>query len=880
MKTLIFIVAVALFSLFTLPYTASAFCNDEYDNRYPLTLSNSQSVPFLVNDTNGVDLGDGIQYIWCAAEANYLCYDNSTSYDCFNGDTKVGMKVDEGNGTDYGNVDPNIVTWFTFNDTSDDSPYGHDLSVAGGDPARTDGCVVGGCYDFDGDDYFSLSTYNPWSDAYTFMIWFYADSDHAASYGTFMNKQKAGAGHDGGDFSFFYDNIVGGTQETAFSSIRDTALADWRATQDSDANIGKGTWQFLVWEWDKDVDSGKSHIYTNATEVGGYSTQETKSTVLETNSNPMAIGRHSQAASYWFKGDIDNFMLFNVSLNTTQISAMYNNTYSSITYSTLGVSEKSDGITIDSPTNTTYYTSSIWLNWTNSSDYDTVFYSLNGAANVTITGNTLISPVVGSNSLVLYMNDSVPNLYNDSVSFTYEPTVDIEFESPANASYQSPPSVDFVWNYTSGISCNTSLYSIDGEDNVSTSCDNFSVTITSLSIGLHNITLFVNNTNNYADSALLWFNVENSIVNCSVAGAIESVKFYFYDEESLEAMNGSAEYAITDVDSSYVWNLSVNNVTNFSICVLDEPRTVDMILLYNYNGYEQRTYYFYHANLTSTLQTINLYQITTGNGDKIEINTRDSNDNDVSDVYVNIERYYPSEDSYRTVMIGRSDSTGKFISYLKLDDVFYKFTLSQLGTAVNTYSAMTITDTADDPETMILYIGSLETQFFDMLQGIGSSCYFNETTNNTVCSVTDPSGFATTATLRLQRLGLASVTDVCTDSGSGSSFTLTCNTGGEPGDYKYSLVITPSPNPKYMAFQDSFYLPSGNNVYGTTGLMITLLIVIAVGGVAIYVHHILGIVVGVVFGIVSFSGIITLPHVTLVSMVFIGVMIMIGSRGR
>lgn len=551
----------------------------------------------------------------------------------------------------------------------------------------------------------------------------------------------------------------------------------------------------------------------------------------------------------------------------------------SATLSSVGSEETAPGITLNTPTNTTYTTEPINATWTNTSDYDTVWYSLNAGADTNVTTYFDVYPAVGSNYLIVYMNDTNGIEYNDSISFSFTPTVNITFTSPSNASYQAPPSMHVNYSYVSPRPCSSALYSIDGAANVSGSCVNFSIDISSLSSGLHNITLHVTNNESYADAESVWFNTQQAIVNCSDAGAVESLRFDFYVEDTLAVLNGSAEFVITDISSDYTYNISVINTTNFSVCIVDAPRVVDMMMLYRSSGYEQRTYYLYHADLTATRQDIPLYQITTALGEKVEINTRDNNDNDVESVYVAIDRYYPATDSYNTIAIGRSANTGKFITYLDLDDVFYRFTLSQAGTAVNTYAAMTITDTDDDPETMVLYIGALETQFFEMISDIGITCYFNETTNNTICSVTDPTGLIVTATLYVQEIGLAGASTICTDTGSGTSFTLSCNIPTPDGEYKYFVKVTPGSNPDYVLYQDFIYTTT-TNPYGIIGLFISFLFILAMAGIGIYIHEMMGIILGVTFAALVIAGVLTLPWVAVTSIVIMGVILLFGDKKR
>lgn len=494
----------------------------------------------------------------------------------------------------------------------------------------------------------------------------------------------------------------------------------------------------------------------------------------------------------------------------------------------------------------------------------------------------IINRTLSDDEIIALMNSTNPD--NSSyLGDLHQDNCEVSLENPSNTTIAENLTYPLTWHFTrgqTGGTCNTSYYDIDGGERFYTLCANETIT-EDLSVGSHNITIWANDSNGTSASETIHFTIANPIVNCSETGASVALDFVFYDEISLASLNGSAEYVIdvTEGSFNYTYNLSVVNVTNFTVCIQGDSQVVDMMMLYRSSGYEQRTYYLYQAEITSTLQTINLYQITQATGEKIDVNTRDSNDNDVADVYVDIDRYYPATDSYRTVAICRSDRTGIFNSYVDLDDVFYRFTLSQAGTSVNTYAAMTITDTDDDPETLVLYIGALETQFFEMIGDIGVSCYFNETTNNTVCSLTDPSGLAVTATLTVQRQGLASMTDICSDTGSGASFTLSCNVPDPDGEYKYFVTITPADNPDYVIYTDFFYTPQ-SNIYGVAGLFIAFLLIIAMAGVGIYIHEILGILLGVTMGIIAVSGIITLPGVTITSMIIMGILILIGSTRR
>lgn len=96
------------------------------------------------------------------------------------------------------------------------------------------------------------------------------------------------------------------------------------------------------------------------------------------------------------------------------------NTNSTVRYFTIGVPPT---MAIISPANITYYqNSTIPLQWVANEPVDWSAYSLNGAPNVTISGNTTFTAQSGSNHLVLWANDTVGNMNSSDVWFTFNTT--------------------------------------------------------------------------------------------------------------------------------------------------------------------------------------------------------------------------------------------------------------------------------------------------------------------------------------------------------------------------------------------------------------------------------------------------------------------------
>lgn len=93
-----------------------------------------------------------------------------------------------------------------------------------------------------------------------------------------------------------------------------------------------------------------------------------------------------------------------------------NNIGSSTVYFTVDTTAPT--VSIHSPTATTYSTSSVPLNVSANEAVDSWWYKLNSGANTSFTPNTTITGSEGSNTLLVYTNDSLGNIGSSSVTFT------------------------------------------------------------------------------------------------------------------------------------------------------------------------------------------------------------------------------------------------------------------------------------------------------------------------------------------------------------------------------------------------------------------------------------------------------------------------------
>jgi hypothetical protein len=199
----------------------------------------------------------------------------------------------------------------------------------------------------------------------------------------------------------------------------------------------------------------------------------------------------------------------------------------------------------------------------------------------------------------------------------------------------------------------------------------------------------------------------------------------------------------------------------------------------------------------------------------------------VQNAYVRVQRYYPGDNAYKTVAVGKTDIEGKTVIPLRAYDVFYKFIIIQDGTIKRETETMQVTST--DITIPLTTEGSL---IFNAVSNIAYYCTYINSTNTIKCTVSDPTGLMQSSILTVTKLGTITTTTVCNTTLYTSDATHLCQlapTGQTVnGTYSYSLLAEVSDGSTtatvnlesgYIEFQKQI-------VYGLQGVLIALLFMI------------------------------------------------------
>lgn len=162
-------------------------------------------------------------------------------------------------------------------------------------------------------------------------------------------------------------------------------------------------------------------------------------------------------------------------------------------------------ITISSPTNTTYTTTSVALNVSANEVISVWKYSLDGAANITFTPNIVLTSLSeGSHTVKVFANDTSNNFGAANVSFSVDTVAPmINLVSPTNTTYTTT-SVNISVSATQPTS--SFWYVLDGGLVVLFSPN---ITLSGLSQGQHALIVFVNDTVGNAANSSVTFSVDS-----------------------------------------------------------------------------------------------------------------------------------------------------------------------------------------------------------------------------------------------------------------------------------------------------------------------------------------------------------------------------------
>lgn len=243
-------------------------------------------------------------------------------------------------------------------------------------------------------------------------------------------------------------------------------------------------------------------------------------------------------------------------------------------------------------------------------------------------------------------------------------------------------------------------------------------------------------------------------------------------------------------DDITYYNFTLSGSDTYQICMYPNGTTLyaDAMLEYNEDiNYTARQYYLVNTTLSSSAHdSINLYLLNETLSDLITIYVQSPEGIKQDDVIIKAQRLYIGENTYRTVVMGKTNFDGHDSIYMRMNDIFYRFILEKDGKILRVFNPFKITSTDHTLTTATDGYG----QWFSYINNFGWYCNHNDATNTTSCTYSDTSGKSQEVCLLVKRRDLFNYTTVCDICETSTSGTLYCEMGDTDDKiYTYSLRV-------------------------------------------------------------------------------------------
>lgn len=240
---------------------------------------------------------------------------------------------------------------------------------------------------------------------------------------------------------------------------------------------------------------------------------------------------------------------------------------------TLCYGEKIKSLTILSPLNQNYLTNSIYFNTSSNALLYAALYSLDGAANQTMTlsmtnASSLVNVANGAHTVTFFGNDSYGNPLTNTTSFSVNTVADttkpdITIVSPLNQTYAANQKWVYA-NVTTNESASLCQYSLDSAANATLTSLNATYwyqNVTVATNGSHSIRFYCNDTSgNMNQTALRYFsiNVTAKVKKCASMGVANALDSQGNNETTNIKVSENTRADITSIDKTHDQWLMVN----------------------------------------------------------------------------------------------------------------------------------------------------------------------------------------------------------------------------------------------------------------------------------------------------------------------------------
>lgn len=505
------------------------------------------------------------------------------------------------------------------------------------------------------------------------------------------------------------------------------------------------------------------------------------------------------------------------------------------------------------------------------------------------TNNSFNISTSGSYSLQLYQNDTFGNIGSKTSSFSINLYNTSSRASKGNVTEGEAVTFTFQINSTNITSINATFYYNNSAYNYGTKQTsayqaNFTK-ILNIPTGSGNIPFYWNYTlndafNNLTDKKNITVSSISMTVGSGCANGMSvAFNFTFASEINLTSMtedsvNYNFLYGTTN-NSEFKAYGSLNNINSFVICInatITNNYSVGYGEIdYQTSGFTERRFYIMqNQRATNVTGNIVLHNLISTAATSFLFNAKDSALNPYAGIYLALLRWYPENNTYLIVEMGKTNDLGTTVMRVQADVTDYRVALYQIdGTLIKLTEPSRIS-CIETPCTYSISVPSSEGEY-SSIYGIESSV--TQTYSDTLTFVwNDPSQLTDSMTFYVYKDNGYTKETICNDTYPTYVGVAPCNFSGYAGMIGYIGYRTASPmRPIIKGF-----LEMREKFDSAMSMIIQFCISMIVGFIAIFspvaaiAFGVVGFVIGYALGAISFQILIAIGIIGGIIIHFIG----------
>lgn len=292
--------------------------------------------------------------------------------------------------------------------------------------------------------------------------------------------------------------------------------------------------------------------------------------------------------------------------------------------------------------------------------------------------------------------------------------------------------------------------------------------------------------------------VHNKILtDCSAGSAsqTEALKFALLDETNWQnSINGEVMYNFDmtvkgrDTDNFAFGTRSGSSIPTCIYPTWAEYRITGPIQ-YQATDYTDRTYNLYNVTVNNQSETYDLYLLPSNESTSIFLKVVDSGGQPVSGVTIQVLRYFIGKDAYVTIAKSETDSEGLTSTYMKVNEIYYKYIVTRNGTVLQETDRQILACSATPCTKTIKINPTTVDPYYKNEQNFASDCWVNKQDSTLQCTVTYKDAAPQKARLVVDELLTIGTNRTCDITVESTTSSLVCNVGNL-STIEYQYVLT------------------------------------------------------------------------------------------